>query len=117
MEPFASPIQIPIVRSASAARLVYCGHILVVLIFLTAFPLSSYSIAAVIGVLISLGIQYLSQLDLVKRINAVLLRSDDQWSVLTQQREILAARLVGNTFVSPWLVVISLKPSGLAAGN
>ncbi len=112
MEPFASPIQIPIVRSVTASWLVYGGHILIVLILLAAFRLSEYSIAAVVGVFISLGIQYSSQLDLVKRVDSVLLRSDDQWSVLTHQREILAARLIGTTFVSQWLVILWLKPRG-----
>ncbi len=112
MESFASPIQIPIVRSATVAWLVCGGHVLIVLIFLAAFPLSEYLVAAVVGLLISLGIQYLSQCDLIKRIDAVLLRSDDQWSVLTHEGEVLSARLIGTTFVSPWLVILWLKPRG-----
>ena len=112
MEPFASPIQIPIVRSATVAWLVCGGHVLIVLIFLTTFPLSEYLVAALVGLLISLEIQYLSQCDLVKRIDAVLLRSDDQWSVLTHEGEVLPARLIGTTFVSPWLVILWLKPRG-----
>ena len=100
MQPFASPIQIPIVRPATAAWLVCGGHVFIVLIFLVAFPLSEYLVAALVGLLISLGIQYLSQCDLVKRIDAVLLCSHGRWSVLTHEGEVLSARLIGTTFIA-----------------
>jgi hypothetical protein len=112
MEPFASPIHIPIAVSTSVRRLVHGGHLLFVIIFLVALPLNAYSITVVCCVLLSLAIQRYTELDLVTRVGAVLLRSNDQWSVVTQQGEVLVARLVGSTFVSPWLVIFALKPQG-----
>lgn len=112
MEPFASPIHIPIVLPTTVQRLVFGGHLLCAAIFLSALPLNAYSIAAVCCVLLSLGIQHWSDVDLVTRVYAVLLRSDDQWCVVTHDGEILATNLTGSTFVSPWLVIVSLKPRG-----
>jgi hypothetical protein len=91
---------------------VHGGHLLVAIIFLVALPLNAYSITVVCCVLLSLAIQRYTELDLVTRVGAVLLRSNDQWSVVTQQGEVLVASLVGSTFVSPWLVIFALKPQG-----
>ncbi len=112
MEPLASPIRISIVRSVTVAWLVCGGHVFIVLIFLVAFPLNEYLVAALVGLLISLRIQCLSQCDLFKRIDAVPLRSDDRYSVLTHKGEVLSARLTGTTLVSLWPVILWLKPRG-----
>ena len=112
MEPFASPIHIPIIVSRTVRRLVRAGHLLVALVFITVLPLNIGSIAVILCVLLSLGIQHWSELDLARRAHAILLRSDDNWSIVTDLGEILPARLLSGTFVSRWMVILSLKPHG-----
>lgn len=112
MEPLASPIRIPIFPSPSIAKLVYGGHVLIALTFILVFPLNAYSIAAAFGVCLSLIIQHVSRRDLAARVDAIVLRSNGQWRVVSRRGEILKARLSGTTFVSPWLVILTLKPHG-----
>ena len=83
MEPFASLVQISIVRSATVAWLVCGGHVFIVLVYLVAFPLSEYLVAVLVGVFISLRIQYLSQSDLFKHIErcSCFLMTDDLCSL------------------------------------
>ncbi|TDJ64000.1 MAG: hypothetical protein E2O35_09525 [Proteobacteria bacterium] len=113
MEPLASPIKIPIVTSPMVNRLLYGGHLLAAFIIFAAFPLSIYSGGAIIGVGVSLVIQHLDRVDLSARVDAILLRSNDRWSIITRHGEIVTARLAGSVFVSPWLVVLQLKPQGM----
>ncbi len=117
MEPLASPLRIPIIHSTSITRLVYGGHVLASLILIIVFPLSNYSVLAVFGVCVSFIVQHLSRTDLASRVEAILLRSNGQWSIITRQGEIEAARTVGRTFVSPWLVILFLKPAGQTANH
>ena len=93
-------------------RLVRGGHLLAALVFLTALPLNIYSIAVIFCILLSMGIQHWSDIDLVRRVYAILLRSDDNWSIVTQHGEILTASLLGGTFVSRWMMILSLQPHG-----
>jgi Membrane-bound toxin component of toxin-antitoxin system len=112
MEPLASPIYLPIVASPVVTRLVCGGHLVVALVLLSVFPLTIYSAGAVCGVGVSLVVQYHGWVDLGGRIHALLLRSNDRWSILTREGEIVTARLVATVFVSPWLVILQLKPRG-----
>jgi Membrane-bound toxin component of toxin-antitoxin system len=112
MEPLASPIHVPIVASPVVTSLVCGGHLAIALILLSVFPLTIYSAGAVFGVGVSLVVQYSGWVDLGGRVYAVLLRSNDRWSILTCQGEVVTARLAGTVFVSPWLVILQLKPRG-----
>ncbi len=112
MEPFASPIHIPIFASRTVRRTVLGGHLLAASAFLSALPLDLYSIGASLCVLLSLAIQVRSDGDLVRRVHTILLRSDDNWSIVTHHGEILKASLLGGAFVSRWMVILWLKPHG-----
>jgi len=112
MEPLASPIQIPIVASPIVTTLIYGGHAVIMVILITAFPLSIRSVIAVCCVCVSLAVQSASQVDLAASVDAILLRSNGQWSIVTRRGEVLAARLARSAFISPWLVILFLKSRG-----
>lgn len=112
MEPLASPIHVPIVSSAIVTKLVYGSHLVIALILITAFPQTIYSQVAVLGVGVSLLVQHVDRVDLGARVHAIVLYSNDRWSVVTRQGEVVPARLAGTVFVSPWLVILHLKPHG-----
>lgn len=112
MEPLASPIHIPLIPSKAAANLIYGGHLFLAFVLLTAFPLSLTTIAATACIGLSACVQYLSRAELAARLDAILLGSNGQWSVLTRAGEIVPARTSGSPFVSSWFLVLSLKPRG-----
>ena len=113
MDPLASPIHIPVIPSRSIRSVVYSGHLLFLFFLFAGLPLTPNLVVAMFGVVASALIQRISYRRLAQMCSAILLRSDGQWNIIGRDGEIFLADLVGRSFVSPWLVVLRLKPSGL----
>lgn len=115
MEPLASPLHVPVLPSPLVSRCVDFVHAAALALYLAAFPSGVSATVLAGGVCLSWFIEYRNRRSLRRTVSAVLLGSDDGWSVVSPAGEIRSARLLPGTFVTAWLVVLRLKPRGQAA--
>lgn len=114
MEPLASPIQIDVRSLPRFDCAVDVVHACVFVLLLAYFPISAPSVVAALGVVASWIIQFRRRLDLNRRLQALLLRSDGNWSLISPAGEIVSAELIGSPFVSVAVIIVTLKPQGQA---
>jgi hypothetical protein len=114
MEPLASPIHIPVIRSRNLTLAVYAGHALLALALGFAFTASVFQFLALAGLFGSLLLHRANQSKLESHASALLLRSSNEWDIITRDGVSIRATRVSGLFVSTSLVVFRLRiPSGV----
>lgn len=112
MEPFASPIQIPVARDCVLDAWLVAAHLCTFGIVIWIFPPGLHSTVIALAVAASLLNLKRSAAQLRARASAVLLGADEHWSLVTATGEVRPAQLLSGVFVSPALVIMRLKPIG-----
>jgi len=110
MEPFASPVHLPISPAPTPMRVLVGAHIVVVCVLLWFFPFGMPSAGLSVVVLCSLFAQLRDARRVALNWRAVLLGTNDVWSAVATDGVVHRAVLLPGTFVSCGLVIIRLKP-------
>ncbi|MDA0821560.1 MAG: hypothetical protein O3C28_03945 [Proteobacteria bacterium] len=111
MEPLASPIHIPIIRSRNLSVAVYAGHAIVASAVAFGFSVSAFQLLALSGLFVSFLLNYANQSKLERHACALLLRSSNEWEIITPAGACVRATRVSGLFVSAGLVVFRLRIS------
>lgn len=113
MEPLASPIHIPVVRSRNLNIAVYTGHAFVACTLGFGFSGSVLQLLALCGLLTSLLLHRANQSKLERCARALLLRSSNEWEVIAPDGASSRATRLSGLFISAGLVIFRLRiPNG-----